>query len=185
HTFAPRHTPLPRPESGPLLHQAERWAALFIERDNLSVENSALGFYVLRQAAELRKLRSQVILGARHQTPTATFDEGNSAVAVPFNFEKPVRIVESLSGGSRQHGMDDRGHGPMLSAWYSCNHRGRGVRGGFLASGFGSSLLGRGSVRRSSRILGLGYASHRLLRVFFFTFLGALCSFRGYRFLFF
>src|SRR6202790_325845 len=121
HTFAPWHTAFPGSKSGPLLHQTERWAALFIERGDLSVKNGALGFHQSRQAAELRKLRSQVILGARHQTHASVFDEGDGAVAVPFNFEKPVRIIESLVGRSREHGVDDSGHGLLLRAGKSFN----------------------------------------------------------------
>ena len=134
HTFAPWQAALARLESGALLHQAERRPALVIERDDLSVEDGALGFYELRQAAEFGKLRGEIILIARHQTHPAVFDEGNGAVTVPFDFKQPVRIVEGLGGGSRQHRMDDRGHGPLLRAGESFNRRGRRVRRGFLAS---------------------------------------------------
>src|SRR5882672_10734865 len=47
--FAARQAPLARLESGALLHQAERRAALLIDRDNLSVENRVTGFYEFRQ----------------------------------------------------------------------------------------------------------------------------------------
>src|SRR6266851_5463258 len=116
HTFAPWQASLSRLESRALLQQAERGAPLPIERDDLSVEDGALGFYELRQASEFRKLCGEIILTARHQTHAAVFDEGDGAVAVPFNLEQPVRIVESLGGGGRQHRVDDRGHGLLLHA---------------------------------------------------------------------
>jgi hypothetical protein len=37
-------------ESGALLHQAERRAALVIERDDFAVKDGALGLHELRQA---------------------------------------------------------------------------------------------------------------------------------------
>src|SRR5208282_3052138 len=117
----------------------KRRAALFIERDDLSVKDGALGSYELRQAPKFGKLRREVILVARHQTHAPVFNEGDGAVTVPFNFEQPVRIVEGLPGGSSQHRKDDRGHGLLLGAGESFNRRGRGVgkrgvRRRFLAS---------------------------------------------------
>ncbi len=94
--FAPRQSPFARLEPGPLLHQTKRRAALFIERDDLAVKDGALGFYELRQAPKFGKLRREVVLVARHQTHAPVFNEGDGAVAVPFDFEQPVRIVEGL-----------------------------------------------------------------------------------------
>ena len=142
--FAPWQAALAGLESGPLLHQAERRAALFIERDDLSVEDGALGFYELRQAAEFGKLRGKVILSARHQTHAAVFDESDGAVTVPFDFKQPVRIVESVRNGGRKHRTDHGWHGLLFSALEIFNCGRRGVRGGFFASRFWGSRIGRG-----------------------------------------
>src|SRR5208282_1063353 len=132
YAFAPRLAALSRLESGALLHQAERWSAFFIKRYDFPVKDGALSFYELWQAAKLGELCGEVILAARHQTHAAVFDECDGAVTVPFNFKQPVRIVECLCGGDRQHWMDDCGHGPLLRTRQSFNRRGRRFRRRFL-----------------------------------------------------
>src|SRR5258708_15894746 len=66
HALSPLQAALARMEPGALLHQAERWTALFIERNDLSVKDGTLGFYELRQPTQFGKLPGEVILTSRH-----------------------------------------------------------------------------------------------------------------------
>ena len=75
HALASGKTALSRTESRALLHEAEGGASLFVESDNLSVEDGALGLHKSRQVAEFGKLRAEVVLVARDQAHAAVVDE--------------------------------------------------------------------------------------------------------------
>src|SRR5437667_4785255 len=66
--------------SGALLHQAERWTSLLIERDDFSIENRALSLHQCRKVAKFRKLCRKVIVVSRDQSHVAIFHESHGAV---------------------------------------------------------------------------------------------------------
>ena len=96
--------------SGPLLHQAERRPALFIERDNLAIQNRRPRFNGIWNRAKLRIRGGQVVLVTRHQAHRTAFQEGDCAIAIPLHLVKPIVAVERLIDEGRQHGMDSVGH---------------------------------------------------------------------------
>ena len=95
-----------RTETGALLHEAERRAAFFVKCDDFSVEHSFLGFHQPGQSAQFGILRGQLILIAGNQAKVVVVDEGDGAVAIPFDFEEPLRIVKRFGNWSGQHGTD-------------------------------------------------------------------------------
>src|SRR5215472_17766441 len=77
-------------KSGALLHQAERRFALFIEGDDLAVEDRVVGPDESRQILEFGIAAGQLILIPRNQPDRSLFDECDGTVAVPLNFKEPV-----------------------------------------------------------------------------------------------
>src|SRR5437667_5271241 len=117
-------------DAGALLHQAERCTALFIEGDNLAIQNGSFCFNKVRKLVEFRILSGQIVLIARNQADAAVFDEGDGAIAIPLNLEQVFRIVEGLFDGDGQHGVDGGRHWALGRSLQFFNHRGhRGHRG--------------------------------------------------------
>jgi len=71
------------PDAGALLHQAERWPALFIQRNDFAVENPVWALTNLERLV-VQKLSSEIVLIAGDQPVFAAFQETNSAIAVHF-----------------------------------------------------------------------------------------------------
>ena len=111
-------------KAGALLHQAERRFTLFIERDDLAVEDRVFGLDESRQIPQFGIAARQLILIARDQPHRSLFDERDGTVAIPLNFKEPVRTVERLIDGLGQHAVDRRGHGTLDGV--------SSERGGFL-----------------------------------------------------
>src|SRR5207245_9369459 len=93
---AAENTVAARTETGALLHEAERRAAFFVKCDDFSVEHSFLGFHQPGQSAQFGILRGQLILIAGNQAKVVVVDEGDGAVAIPFAFEEPLRMLNKV-----------------------------------------------------------------------------------------
>src|SRR4029077_12791725 len=66
-------------EAGALLHQAEGGAAVFVESDDVAVEDRGLGAQQAGQVVQVGVLRGKVVLVAGHETQAGVFEEGDGA----------------------------------------------------------------------------------------------------------
>src|SRR5207253_7962830 len=122
-------------DAGALLHQAERCTALFVEGDNFAIKNCGDGLNKFGELMQLRILSGQIVLIARNQADAAVFDEGDSAIAIPFDLEYVFRIVEGLFDGDGQHGVDGGRHWALGRSLQFFNHRGHRSHRGILLVG--------------------------------------------------
>src|SRR2546421_6783768 len=88
------HMPAMLPDTGSLLHEAERSPPLFIQSDDLTIQNRVLHFDQLWQIPQLGILSCQIVLVTSNQPNPAFFDKSNDAVTVPLDLEQPVGIIK-------------------------------------------------------------------------------------------
>src|ERR1051325_10782864 len=86
----------PFANAGALLHQAKGGPSVSIESNDLSVKHSSFRFHKFWDVLQFAELNSQIVLCTRNQTQHAIFNKRNRAIAIPFDFVQPGRIVEGV-----------------------------------------------------------------------------------------
>src|SRR5918992_1952297 len=100
----------PGADAGVVLEEAEPGAALLVERDDLTADDRLGCVDPAAGPGQVGEVRRGVLVSAGPQADLAVADNGLNTVAVPLDFEEPVRIAERPRRQGRAHGRDEVRH---------------------------------------------------------------------------
>src|SRR5581483_212654 len=98
-----------------LLKQAENGPSVFVETDDLAINQRRLGKTCLKGAPDFGKPKCVVVSVAAEKLHLVTIETAEDTLAIEFRLENPVRIIEWIGIRVQSIGGTNRGSGPRLS----------------------------------------------------------------------